>query len=411
VTGDPRDERTNEDLARELREAARPDIEPGAARRIADGAWRRDAERREAGRAPLFARPLPVNAWRRMRRLGVAACLVTAAGIGVFGLHGTEPAFAVDGDPVQVWTGEEWEDALKVEVGSFVFVPGGVRTLRGRDGSRIDPRPGACFRLAADLPELSFKIEVLRGRAEVLGPALTLDVADVSVEPEDPTAFHVDVKLVTAGHTGQWDFTPPADPVTVSWEGTPVIRAVQNVRLSQRITGESLSLQPAETATLVAVEDAPAPQRLAYLEAWSAAVPERIAAGNLVVNVDSDRFVLYGGRGFECVELPAPELRLDALVKMNEASTAYLGFVSDLHDQQLEVEQHIRVLQQLVDDTPPRRELRLERNGESVVVRILATGAVTLQRSSQVPEHFDSVKTLRAAKPEAAALFGKLLED
>src|SRR5688500_10227070 len=101
-------------FVRSLRDAADPRVEPDAAARIAEAAWRRAADLRGAR----------TIRWRRFRRAGGLAAAAALFAAAVYGLRGTEPAFAVEGDPVMVAKGGEWKPSRTVCAGAVVRVPG-----------------------------------------------------------------------------------------------------------------------------------------------------------------------------------------------------------------------------------------------------------------------------------------------
>src|SRR5437016_2560723 len=82
--------REQRDVPAGLRDAATPDLASGAAERIAAGAWER-AARLRSERAPRF---------RVLRRGGWIAAAAVLVGVAVFALRGTDPVFAVEGEPV-----------------------------------------------------------------------------------------------------------------------------------------------------------------------------------------------------------------------------------------------------------------------------------------------------------------------
>src|SRR5437899_548801 len=100
-------------MLRSLRDAARPGLAPGGAERIADGAWERAAVLRSGG-VPWF---------RIARRAGWAVAAAIVAGAAVVELRGTDPAFAVEGDPVNVERAGEWVATRTVAIGTVVEVP------------------------------------------------------------------------------------------------------------------------------------------------------------------------------------------------------------------------------------------------------------------------------------------------
>ena len=91
-------------IERALAEASGPGLAPGAAGRIADGAWRRAAELR-ASRTPRF------RVFGRLGFLTAAAAAIVGA-LVVF--RRSEAAFAVEGDPVMVRRGGGWTSSLRV---------------------------------------------------------------------------------------------------------------------------------------------------------------------------------------------------------------------------------------------------------------------------------------------------------
>ena len=168
-----------------LRDAADPRLEPGAAERIAAGAW---------GRASVLraAAPSPFRTLRRAGWAAAAAVLVAAAAVA---LRGTDPVFAVEGDPVNVQRGGAWVETRSVSFDATVDVPAGVRVLRWTDGGLLRPSPGSRFRLVrGGSPAQAIRVEFERGGGDVEGGSFVVATREVEVE-RDPSALSLSISF------------------------------------------------------------------------------------------------------------------------------------------------------------------------------------------------------------------------
>src|SRR5262245_10311425 len=176
-----------------VREAADPRLPPGTSSRIAEGAWARASASRRGG--PRFLSG-PRALW------AAAAALLLA--VSLLALHGTDPAFAVEGDPVMVARGDGWAETNVVHLDSVVRVPDeGRRVLRWRDGGVLSPRPGSLFRFVrSDGGPHPGRIEFERGGGEFDGVSFVVAARDVVVERE-PSAAEFRFSISLAAEDGE----------------------------------------------------------------------------------------------------------------------------------------------------------------------------------------------------------------
>ena len=238
-----------------LREAADPQIPPGASSRIADGAWTRAASARQSGGRRFLGGP---------RALWAAAAALLVA-VTFFTLHGTDPAFAVEGDPVMVARGNGWAPERKVRLDDVVRVPDSGNTrLRSRDGGVLHPLPGSQFRFVrSDGEPRALCIEFDRGGGEFDGTSFVVAARDMIVEREPSAAALRFSIAIAAGDDGA--------RVTVD-RGRAVVRSLA--------TSERLLLNAAERAMALRVSLSGEPcVRLARVTDWTPAVDRQIASG------------------------------------------------------------------------------------------------------------------------------------
>src|SRR6185436_19165904 len=101
-----------------------------------------------------------------------AAVVIAGA---VLALRGTEPAFAVEGDPVMVKRHGAWVETRTVVVDVDVLVREGRSVLRWSDGGTLRPRAGSEFRLVRDAATpASIRVEFASGGGDVQGASFTV---------------------------------------------------------------------------------------------------------------------------------------------------------------------------------------------------------------------------------------------
>lgn len=238
-----------------LREAADPRLPPGASSRIADGAWARAASAPRRGVSRFLGGP---------RVLWAAAAAVLVA-VSVLALRGTDPAFAVEGDPVMVARGDGWAPEHKVRLDDVVRVPDeGSRLLRSRDGGVLTPLPGSQFRFVrSDGEPRAIRIEFECGGGEFDGTSFVVAARDMVVERE-PSAAGLRFSIAIGADDG-------GARVAVD-RGRAVVWSLA--------TSERLLLHPAERAAALRVSLAGKPcVRLARVADWTPAVDSQIASG------------------------------------------------------------------------------------------------------------------------------------
>jgi hypothetical protein len=272
-------------VARAVRAASTPELCTGAARRIADGAWERAqaAPRVAPSRSFLSALPASVHP-STIRRWAIAAVAVIAVGIGAYTLRPSEPAFAIDGDPVQVLRGDRWvNESRSVRPGATVFVANGSRTLRG-PGAEIVPEPGSTFRIVSEPGTTRFRIEILGGGAEVSGNSVHLAMADMDIRPNlarGAVRVFASVPPALAG--------VPTQQLNTSSERLTHARIeirLGEARLSRLSTGEHLVLSGEDKAALLPVATEGARVfRLGRVREYTSRVAMHIAMGHPVIQM------------------------------------------------------------------------------------------------------------------------------
>jgi hypothetical protein len=402
-----------ETFRRLLHDAAEAELAPGAAERIADRAWERAAElRRDAGGAGRF-RP-------RLLPLAAAAAVLAAA---VIALRGTEPAFAVDGDAVQVRCGDEWKTSRKVPVGSWVFSPKGTKSsVRGTDGSLVRPRPGALFRIVAAAPRPAWRVELRSGDAEVSGGAISLRIAD---SLEVARSGEHDVLRVVASLGAALDDAPvQIDATDVPAARTPWVRSLDGtVRVADLCGPDVMLLRPAEVAVrLTFATDGRSVSRLARETSWSPDTPAHVLLGERVVAA----YPRFSG-GFS-IALESSDARLRSVSVAPEFRTeaiAQLGLVAAAQAQiqacAFQVVPPERVggpdapvvqIGWTADLTPPSpvcAEYTHESDRRTTRIVVRVDGTARFERTGADPREFATLAALREAEPAAAALFGDRL--
>lgn len=358
---------TDDRIARTLRDAADPALAPGAAERVAAGAWERAALIR-TGRAPRF---------RVLSRIAVpAAAAAVLAGV-VFALRGTDAAFAVDGDPVMVRRGDEWISSRDVPLETLVRVPSGSRVLVSGAGDVVRPRPGSVFRCFARTD--GFRVEFDAGGADVSGAGVVLSLRDEVLMAPDPRA-------ATARFSFAFDDAGQAPRFEVE-SGRADVRVVRS--------GERLVLGAAQRAALLPAGTSGGGRRLAFLEAWTSDAPSRLARGGFSF-VDAGFDGKGGGlrlvgeltaRGCVAFDVPPGAVR-DAV-----------SFVNLLP--------RIRVSVEARAATPPTRYV-YEKDARRVEVDVDPRGVVVTDGADV--RRYPSVAALRREAPTVAALFGDELE-
>jgi hypothetical protein len=281
-----------------VRDAADPRLEAGAAARISQGAWERAAASR-GGSSRFLAGP----------RVAWAAAAAVLVAVSLLALHGTEPAFAVEGDPVMVARGGEWRVTRNVDLDDVVRVPEhGTCILRSRDIGVLSPLPGSEFRFVRlEGAPHDFRIEFERGGGEFDGASFVVAARDVVVQRE-PSAVELCFTIA---------LTEDAGDASVSVErGAALVRSIA--------TSERLLLQPAERAETIRVRlEGQACRRIAKVSDWTRAADKQIASGRIAF-VDADfrglgGITLFGTtdrRELVGFEVPLSEVR-DAVRSVN----------------------------------------------------------------------------------------------
>lgn len=363
-------------MLRSLKAAADPALAPGAAGRIAAGAWERAAAAR-AHAAPRF---------RALRRTGVAAAAAVLVAAVVLAVRGTDPAFAVEGDPVMVERGGEWVSTRTVALDNVVRVPEGMRVMRWSAGGTLRPHPGSLLRFVrGEGAAPAIRVEFEEGGGDVEGATFVVATRDVVVE-RDPSAatfsFHIAIDPGQGGPRVSMD------------SGRGFVRAVA--------TQERLLLHSAERAALLPVSlDGRRTLRLTKVENWSGESAARITSGRFAV-MDAgfgprDGITLFGtsaprgapagaSPGFLAIDVPGPQVR-DAVSRVNVLGTRRMTW------------------NVAVRASHPASRFIYEKDGERVEVDVLASGAVAVKGVSEFRRYAD-VDTFFREAPQTAALFG-----
>lgn len=353
-------------IERALAEASGPGLAPGAAGRIADGAWRRAAELR-ASRTPRF------RVFGRLGFLTAAAAAIVGA-LVVF--RRSEAAFAVEGDPVMVRRGGGWTSSLRVAADELVKIPDGVRALRWSFGGVLRPRPGTVLQFARADSSRQVRVEFKSGGAEVDGSCFLVSMPGDALVERDPSSGVARFE-VRVGDLG-------APEVSVG-EGSVFLRTGR--------ARSSLQLANAERAALVPLlQGASTQMTWTKIAPWSPAAAATLEHG--VFRVLDAQFVQDGqvallgsapGCGTFGIEVPPAQMpevvnRINLFARVRVAVTA--------------------------GGSPARYVY--EKDGASVVVTVDATGAARVQQGRD-ERCFRDLAALRRDAPEVAALFGDAL--
>lgn len=356
-----------------VREAADPRLEPGAAARISQGAWERAAASPRGGRSRFL--PGPRVAW--------AAAAAVLVAVTLLALHGTEPAFAVDGDPVMVARGDEWHVTRTVDLDDVVRVPeDGTCVLRSRDLGYISPLPGSEFRFVRiEGAPHEFRIEFERGGGEFDGVSFVVAARDVLVQRE-PSAAELCFTIALTEDDGD---------ASVSVErGSALVRSIA--------TSERLLLHAAERAETIRLRlEGQACLRIAKVSDWTRAADAQIATGRIAF-VDADfrglgGITLFGTtdrRELVGFEVPLSEVR-DAVRSINAVAAIRFAF---RHAARPAVIESVCTY-----ELGSRRVEAIRRTDGSVTVS--EAGATRV---------FADVAAFRRESPEQAALFADALD-
>ena len=290
-----------------VREAADPRLEPGASARISQGAWDRAAASR-GGRSRFL--PGPRVAW--------AAAAAVLVAVTLLALHGTEPAFAVEGDPVMVARGDEWLVTRKVDLDDVVRIPDdGTCVLRSSDLGFIFPLPGSEFRFVRiEGASQDLRVEFARGGGEFDGASFVVATRDMVVQRE-PSAAELCFTISLTEDDGD---------ASVSVErGSALVRSLA--------TSERLLLRAAERAETIRLRlEGQACLRIAKVSDWTRAADAQIATGRIAF-VDADfrglgGITLFGTtdrREIVGFEVPLSEVR-DAVRSVNAVAAFRFAF-------------------------------------------------------------------------------------
>lgn len=377
-----------------LRDAADPDLAPGAAQRIADGAWER------AQRASAASRSTSLRAPRRLVVPAVAAASILVA--LTLAVRGSAPAFAVDGDPVQVLRSDTWESARRVPVGSWVFVPQGANaTVRGSDGSLVAPRPGALFRIVAShVRARSWRVELRSGGAEVAGSRVDLAFTGALEVARDDESQPLRV-TVTSGST--LDSAPERVEGIVA--SSPAVRVLDGTaRVADLRATDFLVLRASEGAGSFDVGRPGAPAfRVLREVAWTPDVAMHVFRGaNVVAAAPRGEggvsvALMEPGAGARAFFIASP-LRDEAISMLNLATTQRAAF-----------EFETRVVRTERAASPDTASYECVQDGRRTAITIRGDGSARLERTGEPPRDFVSLAALRRDAPDAAALFGDKL--
>ncbi len=355
-----------ESVTLSLRAASGPELGPHDTSRVADAAWRRAQELR-ASAAPRTL---------RLRRASWAAAAAGLVGAAVLTLHGYDPAFAVEGEPVRVWDGGGWDTSRSVPVHRWVHAATAGSVLRGPEGARIAPRAGSLFRIVQSAVGRGARYEVQfeEGGAAVAGDAISVELGDeVRVERRGTGSFQLSVALEhdTAGTTPRVEVT----------SGLARVFALR--------TGETLEVGASEAACLVpGVAGSQAAGRLAMVAPWTPEFPRRFAftahvTGAQPWGTGGVRLLLRGTDPvLHAVEVPAREV-FEAVHQMNAITSVQISLSRGDRD---------------------LREYVHEKDGRRTKVVVHRLGASLESEGSR--RDFPSLAELRRQEPEAAALFG-----
>lgn len=415
MDADPMDQEPvlDADLVRLVRAASGEAPSPARRAAIADGAWERARVLRAA------RRPLP----RFVRPLGVAVAAALLMGLGLFSYVGRSgTALAVEGDPVEMWKGGDWQTGSRVETDRWVFTPAGSRRVRLADGSALQPSPGSVFivrrRLAAG--GLPFHVEVRSGRVSYDGDPLLLTVSDVDVTPAGDDGIHL---VISSDGDARSRPQSPEDVRVASGSSPRVAVRFGSVLVRTRDSDEILRLGENEAATLFGASTVGGTRRLTLVRSWSSGVVGDVMRGKLVTDAaPTERgglMVLLAGRRPETIEID-PADRATAVRELNQAMTLCESFVTSFG---LRIDQEApgplrwalpanpRVSIQVSIGTAAaalcteEREYVFEQNGETATLYVRRDGTCQLEQDGGVTE-FTGVAHFARLQPELAQRMG-----
>ncbi len=400
-------------LAALLRAASAGDSPDGAAAaaRVADGAWALAAARRTRSAAET-ARPakrlLRSGAWTAAAAAGLLAVLLAPAG--------EARALSVEGEPVRVLERGAWRPASAVSLDAWIYAPPGVRALIDRSGGILRPDAGSLFRLRSEGVDAARRLEVIRGRVEFAGGLVEAAAADLRIAGGGglPTCVFA---LASGGPAGAGGL-PGTDPAiwVAGGDGAPSV-AVRAGRVRIRLAGsaEDLSLGASEEAAVVSLGGG-RHRRLARLRAFDETVVPAIVRGAAVIDAEplprsGVGFVLQRrAEGLWRVDVPSGRLH-EAVAGMNEAMRTLVLRLGEPRGAPLGVfvaaEIHVRST-----DPPGDGALRVyEATRGDRVTRVVThgDGPATLETPDAPAECYPCLAALRAARPEAVAVFGDAL--
>jgi hypothetical protein len=296
----------------------------------------------------------------------------------VFALRGTDPAFAVEGDPVMVRRAGGWIASRSVAFDADVRAPRDGSVLRWIDGGTLRPRAGSVFRITrGDAASSAIRVQFDVGGGDVDGASFVVSMPEEVVV--EPSASHA-----TLSFSFRIDAGSPRVEVNA---GEAIVRSMRS--------GERLRVDAAQKAAFLVPRDAAAPPRLALIEAWSRGAETQIARGGLRV-VDAGfspwgRVMFVGSDatcGWRALEVPLGEAQ-DAVRLVNVASR-----ISTLVRARPAVEGATRYV--------------YEKDRTRVEVVVDPCGGVRVDDGSG-PRTYVDLESFRRAEPRAAALFGDAL--
>ncbi len=379
-------------FSKKLRAALDPGLAGGASARIADGAWQRA---REAPVAPV-ARRLP----RRAIRYAGAAAVLLAMATGGLVLRPEATAFAVEGEPVSVWKGDNWEPAKLVHGDATVFAPAGTVALLGQNGARIEPTAGAVFRITLT-KNAPFEVRVMRGSVAVTGGSHRLVAGDFEMQPQTVTA---NVTLRAALISGDsLSIEPPVLPPAFLTDAIPQVEAIVGSAFVRHLgTGERRSLAQMDVLTLDADS-----QKMLPVHRWSHDVATHVFLGAMPVGAaptpGGDAQLVLHGIDHEMIATLVPHAKMRRVFALmnfatleNLRATPRLTVAVAIHE--------------VSPDDHLEREFVREKDGNVSALRIFGDGRVELESDRRV-QIFPSLDAARASSKEALAPFVAYLDD
>ncbi|MCE9637902.1 MAG: hypothetical protein K8T90_19550 [Planctomycetes bacterium] len=394
-----------EPLKKLLREAcaAESDAESNDAR-IADAAWERAAEIRREGAAATAQR---ASVGGRVRRLAIPVAAAAALVATVLTVRSASPAFAVEGDDVQVLGGDGWQASRRVPLGSWVFVPTGAKSaVSGGGDTRIEPQPGALFRIVADaLASRSWRVELRSGDAEVAGGAVKLKLSDTleAARADAGESFHV-----VASFGGALGAPPLNVTDSVPAGFAPRIRAISGAARVSDLQGvDRLILKPRESAVRFTIgSGAGLRSHLIREAAWNADVPASMLRGDRIVGA------FPGAGGDVAIAIESGSATIRAVRIPGEVRDEAMGLLNVVAGEAATIQ--IRLLSEFVAASPgaavaSEYECTAGPDGKRTRIVVRDDGTARLETTGDEPREFPTLAALRAAAPEAAALFGARL--